>query len=42
MVRIKTKFRARINLEPDLRLHLTEIQPDIGRICSDKQSHTSH
>ena len=40
---IKTKFRARINLEPDLRLHLTEIQPDIRRICSDKkQSHTSH
>ena len=42
MVRIKTKFRGRMNLERDLSLNLTEIQPDIGRICSDKQSHTSH
>jgi hypothetical protein len=43
MVTIKNKYRTRLNmLEPDLRLKLTKIVPDIARLCSDKQAHSSH
>ena len=38
----KTKYRNRLNVEPDLRLQLSKIKPDIAKLCQNKQAHTSH
>jgi len=42
LVMIKTKFRNRLNAEPELRLKLTKIVPNIDSICDSKQAHPSH
>ncbi|XP_069051373.1 LOW QUALITY PROTEIN: zinc finger BED domain-containing protein 5-like [Lepisosteus oculatus] len=39
---IKTKYCSKMDAEPDLRLKLTALVPDIGRLCSTKQAHPSH
>ncbi|KAK1901737.1 Zinc finger BED domain containing protein 5 [Dissostichus eleginoides] len=39
---IKTKYRSRLNAEPDLRLKLTSIAPDIKGLCSRRQAQPSH
>ncbi|XP_060881526.1 zinc finger BED domain-containing protein 5-like [Metopolophium dirhodum] len=38
----KTKYRNRLNVEPDLRLQLSKIKPDIAKLCQNRQPHTSH
>jgi hypothetical protein len=40
-VSTKTKYRSRLNAEPDIRLKLSQIQPDIVKLCKSKQSHPS-
>jgi len=40
-VSAKTKYRSRLNAEPDIRLKLPESQPDIATLCKSKQSHPS-
>ena len=42
LVAIKTKYRSRMDAEPDLRLKLTSIDPDLAGLCSQKQAHPSH
>lgn len=42
MVAIKNKYRTRLNLEPDLRLKLTKIEPDIDMLISKMQIQPSH
>ncbi|XP_073689549.1 zinc finger BED domain-containing protein 5-like [Garra rufa] len=42
LVVIKTKYRSRVDAEPNLRLKLTSIDPDIPRLCSQRQAHPSH
>jgi hypothetical protein len=32
-VSAKTKYRSRLNAEPDIRLKLSKIQPDIATLC---------
>ena len=39
---IKNKYRARLEAENDLRVALSSIEPDINKLCSAKQSQTSH
>ncbi|MBN3303507.1 ZBED5 protein, partial [Amia calva] len=39
---IKTKYCNKMNAEPDLRLKLTALVPDIARLSSAKQAHPSH
>ncbi|MBN3299395.1 ZBED5 protein, partial [Amia calva] len=39
---IKTNYRNKVNTEPDLRLKLTALVPDIARLSSAKQAHPSH
>ncbi|GBP66088.1 Zinc finger BED domain-containing protein 5 [Eumeta japonica] len=39
----KTKYRNRLDAEPDLRLQLSSIKPDINQLMKNKkQFHTSH
>jgi hypothetical protein len=38
---IKNKYRNRLSIEPDLRLNLTKIEPDIQKLCLAKQAHPS-
>ena len=40
--RHKTKYRSRMDAEPDLRLKLTLIDPDITGLCVQRQLHPSH
>lgn len=42
LVVIKTKYRSRVDAEPNLRLKLTSIDPDIPWLCSQMQVHSSH
>lgn len=42
LVVIKTKYRSRVDAEPNLRLKLTSIDPDISRLCSQRHAHPSH
>jgi len=37
----KTKYRSRLIAEPDIRLKLSQIQPDIATLCKSKESHPS-
>ena len=43
LVDLKTKKRNRINVEPDMRLKLSRLEPDIPRVMrQQKQYHSSH
>lgn len=42
MLGIKNKYRSKLELEPDLRLKLTNVKPDIAKLCNSKQAHSSH
>lgn len=42
MMAIKTKYRARLNVEDDLRVCLSPITPRIDKLCKDRQAHPSH
>jgi len=37
----KTKYRSHLNAEPDIRLKLSQIQPDIATLCKSNQPHPS-
>ncbi|MBN3324148.1 ZBED5 protein, partial [Atractosteus spatula] len=39
---IKTKYRNKMDAEPDLSLKLTALVPNIARLCSTKQAHSFH
>ncbi|KAF7644932.1 hypothetical protein LDENG_00213290 [Lucifuga dentata] len=39
---IKTKYRARLDIENELRVAVSQLQPRFEKICSTKQAHTSH
>lgn len=39
---LKNKYRNRLNAEPDLRLKLSEIEPNFEHLCSTKQAQISH
>jgi len=38
----KTKYRDRLNVEPDLRIQLSQIEPDIAKLSNNKQPQKSH
>ena len=38
-VSTKTKYRSRLSADPDIRMKLSQIQPDIATLCKSKQSH---
>jgi len=38
----KTKYRNRLNVEPDLRIQLSKIEPDIAKLSKNKQPQNSH
>lgn len=38
----KTKYRSRLNADPDIRLQLSEIEPNITALSKLKQAHPSH
>uniref|UniRef100_A0A3B4TIW1 Uncharacterized protein n=1 Tax=Seriola dumerili TaxID=41447 RepID=A0A3B4TIW1_SERDU len=42
LVVIKTKYRSRVDAEPNLRLKLTSIDPDIAGLCSQRHAPPSH
>ena len=42
MTAIKSKYRNRLNLETDLRIKLTNILPNISRLCAKKVPQGSH
>ncbi|XP_060874674.1 zinc finger BED domain-containing protein 5-like, partial [Metopolophium dirhodum] len=39
---IKTKYRNHLNVEPDLRIQLSQIEPDIAKLSKNKQPQISH
>ncbi len=39
---LKNKYRTKLDVENDLRLALTKIEPRINLICESKQSQPSH
>jgi hypothetical protein len=42
LANMKTKFRSRLNVENDLRVSLSQIEPRIELLCQQKQAHLSH
>jgi hypothetical protein len=42
VIYLKNKYRNRLSIEPDLRLKLTKIEPDIRKLCLAKQAHPSY
>ena len=42
MLAIKNKYRSKLELEPDLRLKLTLIKPDVAELYKSKQAQCSH
>ena len=42
LVYIKNKYRNKLNVEPDLRLKLSQLKPDIKKLCLAKQAQPSH
>uniref|UniRef100_A0AAR2INL2 DUF4371 domain-containing protein n=1 Tax=Pygocentrus nattereri TaxID=42514 RepID=A0AAR2INL2_PYGNA len=42
LVVLKTKYRNRLNVEPDIRLQLSALQPDIHHLVAGKQHQPSH
>lgn len=39
---LKTKHRARLNVESDMRVALTDIKPRLDKLCRSHQAHPSH
>jgi hypothetical protein len=39
---IKSKYRNKLNVENDLKLYLTKLEPNIDQLCQQKQTHPSH
>ncbi|KAL4125866.1 hypothetical protein QTP88_010103 [Uroleucon formosanum] len=39
---VKCKYRNKLNVEDDLRLYLTKLEPNIDKLCQQKQAHSSH
>ena len=39
---IKTKYRSKQDIENELRVAVSQLQPRFEKICSMKQAHTSH
>lgn len=39
---LKSKDRNKLNVENDLRLYLTKLEPNIDQLCKQKQAHPSH
>jgi len=39
---LKSKYRNKLNVEDDLRLYLTKLEPNIEELCKKKQAHPSH
>ncbi len=39
---IKTKYRCRMDAEPDLRLKLSSVEPDIKGLCAQRRAQPSH
>ncbi|XP_060774418.1 SCAN domain-containing protein 3-like [Neoarius graeffei] len=39
---MKTKYRARLHVESDLRVCLSSITPRLDKLCSERQAHPSH
>jgi hypothetical protein len=42
LLQIKTKYRNRLSVSADLRLKLTNIEPDIQELCKGRQAQPSH
>ena len=42
MVVIKTKYRSRLNLEPDFRCALAKTRPRLGKLVEAQQQHPTH
>lgn len=42
MLQVKNKFRSRLNLDPNLRMKLSNIDPDIDSLVAAIQNHPSH
>lgn len=39
---IKSKYRSQINLEKEMRVAISKLQPRFEKLCSEKQAHPSH
>ena len=39
---LKTKYRSQLNIEHDLRVALSSLQPRFEKMCNAKQAHCSH
>lgn len=39
---LKTKYRSKLNIEHELRVAISSLQPRFEKICSGKQAHCSH
>ncbi|CAI6352993.1 unnamed protein product [Macrosiphum euphorbiae] len=39
---VKCKYRNKLNVEDDLRLYVTKLEPNIDKLCQQKQAHASH
>ena len=39
---IKTKYRSKLDIENEIRLAVSQLQPRFEKICRKKQAHTSH
>ncbi|XP_063323043.1 zinc finger BED domain-containing protein 5 [Pelmatolapia mariae] len=39
---IKTKYRSKLDIENELRVSVSKLQPRFETICSNRQAHTSH
>jgi len=42
LVYLKNKYRNRLDVEPNLRIKLTPLLPNLKLLCDDKQHHPSH
>lgn len=42
MLYIKNVYRNKLNVEPDLRLYLSNTEPDINKLCGNTQAQPSH
>jgi len=42
LLKSKTKYRNHLNVEPDLRIQLSQIEPDIAKLSKSKQPQISH
>jgi hypothetical protein len=39
---IKSKYRSKINVEKEMRLAISKIQPRFEKLCQSKQAHPTH